>query len=136
MPIRFTFGQELLGRVLATASTSRVLEPCVVGEKQEGKATRNFLRRNGGREYRGIRTARYTYVRDLNGPWLLFDNEQDPYQMKNLCNQPVHAELQARLDWQLKKKLKEQGDEFLPGPVYLERWGYKVDAGGTVPYRN
>ena len=95
-----------------------------------------FLRRNGGREYRGIRTARYTYVRDLNGPWLLFDNEQDPHQMRNLCNQPVYAELQTRLDSQLRKKLKEHGDEFLPVPVYLERWGYKVDADGTVPYRN
>ena len=32
----------------------------------------------GGREYRGIRTLRYTYVRDQNGPWLLFDNQVDP----------------------------------------------------------
>src|SRR5262249_4014366 len=35
-------------------------------------------RRKGGREYRGIRTERYTYVRDLNGPWLMFDNQMDP----------------------------------------------------------
>jgi len=93
-----------------------------------------FLRRNGGREYRGIRTLRYTYVRDLNGPWLLFDNEQDPYQMKNLCNQPEQAKLQACLDKQLKRKLKQQGDEFLPGDKYLKQWGYEVDANGTVPY--
>ncbi|MHC4559247.1 MAG: sulfatase family protein, partial [Planctomycetota bacterium] len=39
----------------------------------------------GGREYRGVRTRRYTYVRDLNGPWLLYDNKMDPYQLKNLC---------------------------------------------------
>jgi len=37
-----------------------------------------WIRRKGGREYRGIRTARYTYVRSLQGPWLLYDNQEDP----------------------------------------------------------
>ncbi|HYW79816.1 MAG TPA: sulfatase [Thermoguttaceae bacterium] len=95
-----------------------------------------WTRRQGGRECRGLRTDRYTYVRSLDGPWLLFDNEKDPYQMTNVCNLPEYAEVQARLDKQLMAKLTQQGDEFLPGPVYLERWGYKVDAGGTVPYTN
>ena len=36
-----------------------------------------WLRRDGGREYRGVRTTRYTYVRDLNGPWLIYDNRTD-----------------------------------------------------------
>ena len=40
--------------------------------------------RSRGREYRGVRTQRYTYVRDLNGPWLLYDNKKDPYQLQNL----------------------------------------------------
>src|SRR5205823_2252080 len=57
-----------------------------------------FSRRNGGREYRCIRTARHTYARDLSGPWLLFDNEKDPWQLDNLVGKPEHAELQARLD--------------------------------------
>ena len=57
-----------------------------------------WVRRNGGKEYRGVRTTRYTYVRDLNGPWLLYDNQTDPYQTNNLANQPKHARLQARLD--------------------------------------
>ena len=38
----------------------------------------------GGKEFRGIRTLRYTYAKDLEGPWLLFDNEVDPYQLNNL----------------------------------------------------
>jgi arylsulfatase A-like enzyme len=29
-----------------------------------------WTRQQGGREYRGVRTKRYTYVRDLGGPWL------------------------------------------------------------------
>jgi arylsulfatase A-like enzyme len=93
-----------------------------------------WTRGRGGKEYRGLRTERYTYVRDLHGAWLLYDNQTDPYQRDNLCNRPEHAELQARLDRQLTDKLAKQKDEFLPGPKYIERWGYKVDASGTVPY--
>lgn len=93
-----------------------------------------WVRRNGGKEYRGVRTTRYTYVRDLNGPWLLYDNKTDPYQTNNLVNQPKHARLQAKLDAVLARKLKERHDEFLPGEAYIKKWGYKVDANGTVPY--
>ena len=89
---------------------------------------------HGGREYRGIRTSRYTYVRDLKGPWLLFDNETDPYQMKNLVNQPGSAKLQAELEATLARKLKATGDEFLPGAEYIKKWGYTVDQNGTVKY--
>jgi len=93
-----------------------------------------WVRRNGGKEYRGVRTTRYTYVRDLNGPWLLYDNQTDPYQTNNLANQPKQARLQAKLDAVLARKLKERHDEFLPGEAYIKQWGYKVDANGTVPY--
>lgn len=87
-----------------------------------------------GREYRGVRTRRCTYVRDLNGPWLLFDNERDPYQLDNLVNKPEHADLQAHLESLLDLELKRTNDEFLPGPKLVEKWGYKVDKAGTVPY--
>ncbi len=93
-------------------------------------------RRNGGKEYRGIRTDRYTYVRDLNGPWLLFDNQIDPLQQTNLVNEGRSAKLQRKLDGVLQRKLRETRDEFLPGEVYLKKWGYRTDANGTVPYRN
>ena len=93
-------------------------------------------RRTGGKEYRGLRTTRYTYVCDLAGPWLLFDNTTDPYQQHNLVNDPAHAALQAELDAQLARKLKANDDDFLPGPDYIRERGYKVDAGGTVPYKN
>ena len=52
-------------------------------------------RRVGGKEYRGVRTDRYTYVRDLQGPWLLFDNQTDPFQTNNLANLPAQAALQS-----------------------------------------
>lgn len=93
-----------------------------------------YTREVGGREYRGIRTERFTYVRDRSGPWLLFDNQADPYQLQNLCNQPEASVLQDRLDTLLNAILQQQGDEFRSGDEYIRRWGYTVDETGTVPY--
>ena len=93
-----------------------------------------WARRFGGREYRGVRTRRHTYVRDLTGPWLLFDNQTDPYQLDNLVNRPAHAKVQAELEAKLAARLKATRDEFLPGAEYIRKWGYKVDKTGTVPY--
>jgi|SRR5690625_1088867 len=90
---------------------------------------------DGGKEYRGIRTPRYTYTRDLDGPWQLFDNSEEPYQMNNLVGNSSYAEIQKRLDNALMNKLDEIGDEFLPGLDYVERYNYpELDASQTVPY--
>lgn len=91
-------------------------------------------RPKGGREYRGVRTFRYSYVRDLDGPWLLFDNENDPHQLDNLCGRPEHSIVQRQLEETLQKKLRETNDEFLPAENYIKKWGYKTDETGTVPY--
>jgi arylsulfatase A-like enzyme len=93
-----------------------------------------WTRKDGGREYRGIRTDRFTYVRDLNGPWLLYDNLQDPYQMNNLCGISEYSQLQMQLDSVLKQRLNETKDEFLPAEYYIKKWGYTVDETLTVPY--
>ena len=93
-------------------------------------------RQNGGREYRGVRTTRYTYCRDLDGPWLLYDNETDPFQMNNLIDLAEHAALQKKLDDRLHELLKKTRDEFLPGPELIKRSGYVVDAKSeTVNYQ-
>ena len=93
-----------------------------------------FLRPDGGREYRGLRTRNHTYARDLNGPWLLYDNEADPYQLDNLVNRASVSSIQAELEAQLQRKLSDRGDEFLPGQTYIERWNYRLDRTGTVPF--
>lgn len=90
--------------------------------------------KHGGREYRGLKTKQYTYVQDLNGPWLLFDNSKDPFQMNNLIGADEFVTLQDDLKKQLAQRLKDIGDEFLPGMEYIEKWGYIVDNTGTVPY--
>ena len=93
-----------------------------------------WTRDKGGREFRGLRTTRYTYVRSLDGPWLLYDNQDDRYQQYNLIGDAKHAALQSDLDGRLKQVLKLHKDEFRPGREYLQKWGYRTDAAGTVPY--
>jgi len=87
-----------------------------------------------GKEYRGLRTGRYTYVRDLDGPWLLFDDQADPYQLQNLVGRPEYRQLQRQLDERLQAALRAIGDEFKPRQHYLARWGYEVDAKGCISY--
>lgn len=96
----------------------------------------NYAR--GGREFRGVRTARYTYVRDLKGPWLLYDNTKDPYQLANLANQPDMAKTQRQLEGILAQKLREANDSFSPGNVYMDTWHYpwaSIDSVGNPYYK-
>jgi arylsulfatase A-like enzyme len=83
--------------------------------------------KTGAREYRAVRTARYTYARDLFGPWLLYDNEKDPYQLENLVGKAEHADLQKKMEAILQRKLKETRDEFLPADDYMAKWNYRYD---------
>ena len=84
--------------------------------------------------FRGIRTARYTYVCYPDGPWLMYDNKVDPFQMKNLIGDAEYADLRKELDHRLKSKLKQTGDKFLPKDHYPEEWGYEVSERGNIPY--
>lgn len=121
-------GRNLAGRLYdAPTDDDGVLIACYTPFGQ-------WTRAQGGREYRGVRTARFTYVRDLNGPWLLYDNERDPYQLENRCGQRAYAGRQALLEALLQRILKETHDTFLPGAEYVKRWGYVTDKSGTVPY--
>jgi arylsulfatase A-like enzyme len=56
----------------------------------------------GKKEWRGVRSARYTYAR-IQGdkdatPWALYDNEKDPFQMRNLVEEPASAGILKKLD--------------------------------------
>ncbi|WP_205857680.1 sulfatase, partial [Phytoactinopolyspora endophytica] len=88
-------------------------------------AAYSSLRRAGLEEYRGVRDQRYTYVRTRSGPWLLYDNIDDPQQLRNRCGDPALAAEQDRLDQELDRWLTRLGDEFLPGEEYLGRDGYQ-----------
>jgi len=84
--------------------------------------------------FRGVRTSRYTYVRDTDGPWLMYDNQSDPCQLKNLVGNTNYSELQKELEAELQKKLKKTGDKLLPKEHYIKEWGYKTNKSGAVGY--
>ncbi len=69
-------------------------------------------------EWRGVRTKRHTYVKWFSGREELFDNQNDPYQMKSLAE----ANRQTVMDFRalLHDLLQEAHDEFLAGPAYAE----------------
>lgn len=84
-------------------------------------------------EWRGVRTERHTYVRTLEGPWILTDNLADPYQLDNLVGRPESAELEAELERELREWLARTGDDFRPQEEYWARFGYEVDEVHQIP---
>ena len=83
-------------------------------------------------QYRGIRTSRYTYVRTIEGPWLLYDNAQDHYQMNNLINQPDMKSVQERLEVMLQKHLEHTDDDIRPNEAYYEIFDLNIDHRGKL----
>ena len=62
--------------------------------------------------FRGVTTGRYTYAVYPDRPWCLFDNERDPYQMRNLIDERSSADVRAGLRRLLADWLKEAEDPF------------------------
>ena len=74
--------------------------------------------------WRGLRTARHTYAEAQGaGPWVLYDNEADPYQMRNLADDPAQGGMLHEQSTRLHQRLDELGDPFLPGPQMGQRFG-------------
>lgn len=87
-----------------------------------------------GEPYRSIRTVDHTYVRGLEGPWMLFNDHEDPFQMRNLLEEPEFAELGAQMDARLQAELDRIGGDFRRPEAYVEAWGYQVDHRFSIPY--
>lgn len=85
---------------------------------------------NGGRALRGLHDERYTYVRTLEGPWLLYDNQTDPQQMHNLIGQAAYAALVETMDAALTARLESVGDDFVSGKEIMAREGYACHPNG------
>ena len=115
--------------------------PAIRGEKFDGNDAALTMCISPFAEYqrlpwRGVRTVRHTYAWQLDGPWLLYDNQEDPFQMKNLIDTPDKVDLQSSLEKRLSELLDERNDAFLPAQAYLDRFGFEVDERGAVPYTN
>jgi arylsulfatase A-like enzyme len=104
----------VLSEAAAGPDSVLLLEPVIV---DQGAA-------QGIGEWRGLRTQRYTYARWHDGrPWLLYDNQADPYQMSNLVGSPEHADLCAELERRLDARLAATGDRSLSWQETIRRIG-------------
>ena len=76
-----------------------------------------------GHEWRALRDKRHTYaIYRRDRAELLFDNAQDPYQMKNLAADPAHKETMKRLRKQLAAKMESLSDTFEACTWYRDHW--------------
>ncbi|MCL5270339.1 MAG: DUF4976 domain-containing protein [bacterium] len=69
--------------------------------------------------WRGVRTHRYLYSRwrgEDDHETILFDRANDPYEMKNLAEDPAHSAARAELEARLQRWMRETGDPFDTGP--------------------
>ncbi len=80
--------------------------------------------------WRGIRTRRhkYTVLGDAHGgkPWQFFDLRSDPYEMRNLVNNPAYADLAAHHHRLLRERLVATHDHYVLAPAHgcagLNEW--------------
>ncbi len=76
-----------------------------------------------GFEWRALRDKRYTYaIYRVDRSELLFDNQLDPHQMKNLATSPAHQTTLQRLRHMLETKMASLGDTFETCTWYRDHW--------------
>lgn len=76
-----------------------------------------------GDEWRAIRDKRYTYARMLaDGTEYLFDNIEDPYQTRNLIDDPAHQGTYDYLKQMMEERLEALGDPLKLTTWYQGRW--------------
>lgn len=81
-------------------------------------------------DWRGVVTERHTYARFREDPWVLYDDAQDPYQMRNLAQSPQHADLRRRLEDLLAEHMEQIGDTFETPDQLARRYGVTMDERG------
>lgn len=62
--------------------------------------------------WRGVRTKRYTFARFENRPWVLYDTMRDPYQLRNLVDDPAYSDVRGRLDHLIEAEMARTGDDW------------------------
>ncbi|MDP6545044.1 MAG: sulfatase [Phycisphaerae bacterium] len=77
-----------------------------------------------GCDWRGIRTKKWVYAFHKFGDWIMYDLENDPYQLKNLIDDPKYAAQKKLLQQQLAKMRKDLGENIplagkTPAPIRL-----------------
>jgi arylsulfatase A-like enzyme len=62
--------------------------------------------------WRGVRTDRHMYARTEAGLWVLYDLKVDPYELKNLADDPPQTALREGLESKLAGWMKRTGDSW------------------------
>jgi arylsulfatase A-like enzyme len=76
-----------------------------------------------GHEWRAFRTKQYTYaVYLVDKSELLFDNQKDPLQMKNLASLSEYGSIKKDLKEKMYAKMKKLNDSFEPCSWYEKNW--------------
>jgi len=76
-----------------------------------------------GHEWRALRDKQYTYAVYRVDRWeLLFNNVNDPYQMRDLADDPGHLDTMDRFRQMLAKKMKSLNDNFEVCTWYRDHW--------------
>ncbi len=83
-------------------------------------------------EYRGVITERYTYVRTIDRPWLLYDNLKDPYQLDNLIDDPGCKDIRIHLETMMRGHMAAINDELMPREYYYDQFNIVFDHRGKV----
>ena len=60
--------------------------------------------------WRGVRTDRFMYARTEAGPWVLYDLAEDPFERKNLADDPAHAAVRGEMEAKLAAWMARTGD--------------------------
>ena len=76
--------------------------------------------------WRGVRTERYMYARYREQPWLLYDLERDPYEMRNLALEASARGLLAGMEKKLAHWMEQTGDR------WDYNWSAPVEDGGRL----
>jgi arylsulfatase A-like enzyme len=88
----------------------------------------------GGREWRAIRTRRHTFARSaVDQGNLLFDNVNDPYQMRNLVDDPAAGPLKEELHNALDAFISRH-DKLLPWDEFAREFGFKDEWNKSQAY--
>lgn len=79
--------------------------------------------------WRGVRTMRYMYARTEEKPWVLYDLRTDPYEMNNLVDNDVYAEVLSLMEKKLQDWMSKTEDS------WAYNWSEPVEDAGRL-YRH
>jgi arylsulfatase A-like enzyme len=108
------------------------LSSVVLGESKEGPDSAFFQifgpYHSGGvtAGWRGVRSERYMYARYEKEPWVLYDLEADPDELKNLAGDPSAAAIREEMEQKLTAWMQKTGDS------WNFNWTHPVEDNGRL----